>query len=1326
MPKTKKRKGGQRRAPKNQYGVGTTLCKTCGKSIQSSKIKAHQGQCKKKQLYVEQEENIDWMQEDDELGFFGPEESVDEQSQTEKGLDNNKDQNQDTDNNKSTSSGGNLSATQPDEPPIGRYVKYGFRENWMSCLRDEDSEDEDEESKDDENRYRLEPDEEAEIDQLFEKVPDENWLTHQDDDDASIEAVAKAAQEPDGLASGSGLAELREGYGNITTRGDYTLKQEWCSDKPDINSLPEKAPLRKILASKVGATLGMCYTVAEREPVQQLEDKELSMVRLINYCDLHDHNSRCFVDKFLDLLAEEISVRKFDPFNRPKRETVSRKVMSLYGEGCAPTVTCMTLATEDRAVILQEETLPQEKDDTKHGKRKAGCAPPPQEKTPLDVTEEEIAQSNAYKAIPKQIDNRERFVVDVISFNARKMILDLLSDTSIFGNLNNLVVNRDNPFLPYRNTSGYADEILDGSWYSDTLHRLKEYQPDPFREEVEFVLPLVMYVDKTGTSINQRYPLEPFIFTTAIIKRKHRIKPKSWRPLGFIPDLETKSSAEKTYINKRNRGATSQAYHLSLETILKSVEEVQMNGILHWLEIGGFAKKVRIIPELCCVINDGKSADQICQRVPSTHACRRISRSCETLQENADQPTVECKFLEINERVEELFRVVGMSEKEVQEDAKYLEPETGDKPTDAKAKSIVEQAKIDLDKLSFHPVRNAFLARCLRFGLDPRNIWGANPVDLMHAFQSGILMYLVKMILENLPPRKQVELDRLVHKLFHCLRSKERESYPRLNFSKGFSKLTLLTSDEWAGKLFVLLVVLHTEEGRELFDSAKTFDDKRINVPKKWWDLPPGEATKEFEELANQLHNKEHPEACMKEVYKVIPRTEEEEAALTKKVEQLGKDSKKKALASDAPEEMLRKCSARDFTEVAESLLCFHAWYKLGATKMGDDGKPDTSLIRESVARMLAMVRWYTPRKKANGWKLQKFHDLLHLALDIQRFGAPANFDAGPMESGLKYWAKLPATTSQMRGYNTFAKQVASRTYEFQCFAKALRTHGLLDDDPGIDEEREDDGLPHLGGTRYRVFFNPPDGVPVGRAGNGVEIYQPSQAIRKKNCQGAFAVSPVVENFLRFQPKGDHEYLPRTNQGNKKFWELRTEVSLVTQGGDGKPERITLRCHPNYRNEGAWYDWVIVNFQTDVNLEEIEGSTQYPPSCLPCKVLAIAENPKKEGDIWVLVHGCEFRNSESVKEDTVLLERWELAYHNLFQHLPKGRGVTYNGRRTINMGYMAPHLSWIKCDAIVARCLVVEEEPGIFETAPWDPKKGRYKKKVTLVRARKDWPDEFT
>jgi hypothetical protein len=75
-----------------------------------------------------------------------------------------------------------------------------------------------------------------------------------------------------------------------------------------------------------------------------------------------------------------------------------------------------------------------------------------------------------------------------------------------------------------------------------------------------------------------------------------------------------------------------------------------------------------------------------------------------------------------------------MSNKAPQEDGNNLREVDGElleKPLEEVAKGIVDKAKKRLDELHFHPVRNAFVARCIRFGLDPRNIWGANPVDLM-------------------------------------------------------------------------------------------------------------------------------------------------------------------------------------------------------------------------------------------------------------------------------------------------------------------------------------------------------------------------------------------------------------------------------------------------------------------------------------------------------------------------------------------------------------------------------------------------------------------
>ena len=411
----------------------------------------------------------------------------------------------------------------------------------------------------------------------------------------------------------------------------------------------------------------------------------------------------------------------------------------------------------------------------------------------------------------------------------------LLDDNSIFGNLYNLVVNHSNPFAPYQNTTEYIDEVLDGTWHQESLERLRRSETDPFIDGLDFKLDVILYTDKTGTSMNQRYPLEPILFTFAVIRRKLRNMPRCWRPAGYIPDLETKSSAEKRYINSRNRGATAQSYHLCLEHILEGFRQVQEEGIVRWLQLGPYKKLVRIRPEMCFVIQDGKSADMMTLRVPSTHPKRRISRCCDQLQAYSDDVVSACTSVTLTPELRQKFMTVGMSQTEVQNDPQWqVCGEGGEprRPTAKEALGIVEAAKLKLDEQSFVPARNAFVARCIRFGLDPRGIWGANPVDLMHAFQSGIVKYLVKMIIDGLPTSKQVALDRLVHKLFHNLRCKEKSDYPRLTFSKGYSKLSMITSDEWVGKLFVLLLVLKTDEGTAILGNA--FEKEDIKVPQSY------------------------------------------------------------------------------------------------------------------------------------------------------------------------------------------------------------------------------------------------------------------------------------------------------------------------------------------------------------------------------------------------------------------------------------------------------------------------------------------------------------
>jgi hypothetical protein len=115
-------------------------------------------------------------------------------------------------------------------------------------------------------------------------------------------------------------------------------------------------------------------------------------------------------------------------------------------------------------------------------------------------------------------------------------------------------------------------------------------------------------------------------------------------------------------------------------------------------------------------------------------------------------------------------------------------------------------------------------------------------VDIMHLLEVGIIKYLVSVFLELLSIGVLGELDIYVNKLLggkanRCFGSC---SFPRVNFTCGFSRLTLLSSEERIGELLAIAILLQTDQRREIlkerfntgFDEcrkerAERFDGKR-------------------------------------------------------------------------------------------------------------------------------------------------------------------------------------------------------------------------------------------------------------------------------------------------------------------------------------------------------------------------------------------------------------------------------------------------------------------------------------------------------------------
>jgi hypothetical protein len=114
-------------------------------------------------------------------------------------------------------------------------------------------------------------------------------------------------------------------------------------------------------------------------------------------------------------------------------------------------------------------------------------------------------------------------------------------------------------------------EMCAQKWYKQTY---AEFVKDP---QKQFLLPLIFYIDETGTHVFQRYPLEPLMFTLGILRNFIRERSSSWRNAGFI----TKVAKAKTLCE------SLQLYHDCMAMVLSTLQPHQDKPPLEWLQFGG-------------------------------------------------------------------------------------------------------------------------------------------------------------------------------------------------------------------------------------------------------------------------------------------------------------------------------------------------------------------------------------------------------------------------------------------------------------------------------------------------------------------------------------------------------------------------------------------------------------------------------------------------------------------------------------------------------------------------------------------------------------------
>ena len=993
-------------------------------------------------------------------------------------------------------------------------------------------------------------------------------------------------------------------------------------EEGSLSSLQQMMAEHPTLGEKV--TIPVNHTLYRGVGSCYLSQHDQGLLRLITLCDSYAL-PRTFVDKLNDLLAEIIidpSQRGYVPAQSVKRETFSKHIVNHFGRpGMQPIYEYITLPPPgSKSSLLIPKEKPQHDEDTGS------------EQTNANAT----SQQQMFQEIPTSRRNR----MLLVRWHFAERMKQLHNDRSIFGDLNNLVVNRDDPFLPYSPHKRQLDEVLDGSWYRETI---KMYGVDKQKETagkvIDFLSPAIIYLDKTGQDAYQRYSKEPMVVTSAVIRRRVRYRHWAWLPFAFVPELEGKSSAFKKVANQGGAtpGGSTADYHFVLMSILQSFREITNEGILAKIRLGDEIKHVRLRCPVAMILNDGKSGDVLLCRVKGLNkGTQSISRACRTRFEDADNPLHECSYHDREQIIDMLYKSQNLGGNERQE------------------------AHEELKEWGLYPCKNAFEESGVGFGANNQGIMGATPPDGMHMIDGGLAPYVSRQTIDPLPPSCKAPLDNMVDDVMVPHRSSIKPNFPRTNFAKGFTNLSLITTDEWVGTLLVELILVSTERGKQILSSGRQsrFCEGHID-----------------DELIERLEQGEPMLVAAKKIFEEAEKLDEEarQQQLCQKPAGSASNSKSKSQSQreEEPEEHLRPCHITDLIEVLEAFLCFHAWHK-----REDPIKPWSESMANyyeaSIRRLLSLLRYYLPRKTGNGWKLQKFHDALHLVKNMKMFGLPQNFNCAQGESGLKYWAKFTGKTAQMRGVDNHTKQTGDRIHEFECYEEAMKAYGHFDrklpqDKPNIHSSihQDLDDKPNLCGANVKVYLKQ-KGVP----------HKPPQWSGSDNRRKHFVeVHPALLDFFRHDMYQEEapgmptaaSIIGKPREETDKsgttqyYWQIYTECNLKPAN---RPERVTFRCHPNYHGEGAFYDWAGIDYQEEV---------------FPCKVLGFVRNDES-GEVIVIHHSCKAQGEEEKSKDSVLIRHWKLEYQEA--QLPsqvKGRNKCKKKREDQHEMKADPaYTTWVK------------------------------------------------
>ena len=397
----------------------------------------------------------------------------------------------------------------------------------------------------------------------------------------------------------------------------------------------------------------------------------------------------------------------------------------------------------------------------------------------------------------------------IVTFSMKEIILKTINNTSLFTK-DNILLNINDPTTPPLE-SDYYSEVNSGSWHLNSLRNEQCDIDNATGRRIsngKLLMPWTFFIDGLKTDKFGKITVEAVLTSCLWFNRRTRNRSSAWNILGFVEDQKLFRKSN-TYV----RDEKAQDYHDMMSHIFSEFKGIYDSGgmkvRIDLSKCNGVNKEYVILPVIQFIIGDCKGNDLLCGRMAGHSLMMKGGcRDCDISPNNLDD-IPSCN----NDNSAEFSSPCKFHDKS----------------------SIVGKTALELKSMSFLDIHNAFSS--ISFGGCDRSIWGATPLEILHAVQLGLCEY-VSESLENViftaKPFEDVLSKTASEIAINSTRQSERDLPSLSPFRHGLVSVKTLKATERFARVYCLYLAFANtycikslttypmlkENGRRLF----TFD----------------------------------------------------------------------------------------------------------------------------------------------------------------------------------------------------------------------------------------------------------------------------------------------------------------------------------------------------------------------------------------------------------------------------------------------------------------------------------------------------------------------